>query len=36
MAFFRCIREEGIKYKDPVVDADSNVPRPDVVEGVTS
>lgn len=35
MAFVQCMREEGIKFKDPVMDADSNVPSLDVVEGVT-
>jgi hypothetical protein len=35
MAFVQCMREEGIKFKDPVMDADSNVLSLDVVEGVT-
>lgn len=34
MAFVQCMRDEGIKLKDPVVDSDGNVQAPEVVEGV--
>jgi hypothetical protein len=29
------MRDEGIEFKDPVVDSDGNVQRPELVEGVT-
>ncbi len=29
------MRDQGIEYKDPVVDSDGNVQRPQLVEGVT-
>jgi hypothetical protein len=35
MAFVQCMRDEGIEYKDPLVDSDGNVQRPELVEGVT-
>jgi hypothetical protein len=35
MAFVQCMRDEGVEYKDPVVDSDGNVQRPEPVEGVT-
>jgi hypothetical protein len=35
MAFVQCMRDQGIEYKDPVVDSDGNVQRPQLVEGVT-
>jgi hypothetical protein len=35
MAFVQCMRDEGIEFKDPVVDSDGNVQRPELVEGVT-
>jgi hypothetical protein len=34
MAFVQCMRDEGIEFKDPVVDSDGNVQRPELVEGV--
>ena len=34
MAFTQCMREQGIEYKDPVVDSRGNVQRPQLVEGV--
>ena len=36
MAFVQCMRDQGIQYKDPVVDSDGNVQRPGFVEGFTS
>jgi hypothetical protein len=35
MAFVQCMRDRGIEYKDPVVDSDGNVQRPQLVDGVT-
>ncbi len=35
MAFVECMRTEGMKLKDPVVDADGNVQKPEPVEGIT-
>lgn len=35
MAFVQCMRDQGIQFKDPQVDADGNVQRPEPVEGVT-
>ena len=35
MAFVQCMREEGIEFKDPVVDSDGNVQQPEFVEGFT-
>ena len=35
MAFVQCMRDEGIEYKDPVVDSDGNVQRPELLEGFT-
>ena len=35
MAFVQCMRDEGIEFKDPVVDSDGNVQRPELVEGFT-
>jgi hypothetical protein len=35
MAFVQCMRDQGIEYKDPVVDSEGNVQRPELVEGVT-
>jgi len=35
MAFVQCMRDEGIEFKDPVVDADGNVLAPELVEGFT-
>jgi hypothetical protein len=34
MAFVQCMRDEGIEYKDPVVDSEGNVQRPELAEGV--
>jgi len=36
MAFVQCMRDHGIQYKDPVVDSDGNVQRPEFVEGFTT
>jgi hypothetical protein len=36
MAFVQCMREEGIEYKDPVVDSDGNVQQPEFIEGFTA
>jgi len=33
MAFVECMRDQGIQYKDPVIDSDGNVQQPEVVEG---
>lgn len=33
MAFVQCMRNEGIEFKDPVVDSDGNVQPPELVEG---
>lgn len=33
MAFVQCMRDQGIEYKDPVVDSDGNVQRPEFVDG---
>ena len=33
MAFTECLREQGIKVLDPVVDADGNVEKPELAEG---
>ena len=35
MAFVQCMRDQGIQYKDPVVDSDGNVQTPELVEGFT-
>lgn len=35
MNFVQCMRDEGIEFKDPVVDADGNVQQPELVEGVS-
>jgi len=35
MAFVQCMRDQGIQFKDPQVDADGNVLPPEPVEGVT-
>jgi len=35
MAFVQCMRDEGIEFKDPVVDSDGNVQEPEFVEGFT-
>ena len=35
MAFVQCMRDEGIEFKDPVVDSDGNVQAPELVEGFT-
>jgi hypothetical protein len=34
MAFTQCMRDQGIEYKDPMVDSDGNVQRPELAEGV--
>jgi hypothetical protein len=36
MAFVQCMRDQGIEYKDPVVDSEGNVQRPEFVEGFTA
>ena len=36
MAFVQCMRDEGIEFKDPVVDSDGNVQRPEYVKGFTA
>jgi len=36
MAFVECMRDEGIQYKDPVVDSEGNVQQPELVEGFTA
>ena len=33
MAFVQCMRDEGIEFKDPLVDSDGNVQAPELVEG---
>jgi len=35
MAFVQCMRDEGIEFKDPEVDSEGNVQRPELVEGFT-
>jgi hypothetical protein len=35
MTFVQCMRDQDIEYKDPVVDSEGNVQRPEFVEGVT-
>ncbi|MFC2046545.1 hypothetical protein ACFLTC_03380 [Chloroflexota bacterium] len=35
MAFVQCMRDEGIEFKDPLVDSDGNVQFPELVEGLT-
>jgi hypothetical protein len=35
MAFVQCMRDEGIEFKDPVVDSEGNVQRSEFVEGFT-
>jgi hypothetical protein len=35
MAFVQCMRDEGIEFKDPVVDSDGNVQEPEFIEGFT-
>ena len=35
MAFVQCMRDEGIEFKDPVIDSDGNVQQPEFVEGFT-
>ena len=35
MAFVQCMRDQGIEYKDPVVDSDGNVQAPEFAEGFT-
>ncbi|MCP4424973.1 MAG: hypothetical protein GY803_10805 [Chloroflexi bacterium] len=35
MNFAQCMRDEGIEYQDPVVDAKGNVQRPELVAGVS-
>ena len=35
MAFVECMRDQGIEYKDPMVDSDGNVRAPELVEGFT-
>jgi hypothetical protein len=34
MAFTQCMRDQGIELMDPVVDAEGNVQRPELAEGV--
>ena len=34
MALTECLREQGIEVLDPVVDADGNVDKPELAEGV--
>jgi hypothetical protein len=34
MAFAQCMRDQGIEFKDPVVDAEGNMQAPEPVEGV--
>ena len=34
MAFTQCMREKGMQFKDPVVDSEGNVQKPEPVEGV--
>ena len=36
MAFVQCMRDQGIEFKDPVVDAEGNVQRPEYVDGFTA
>jgi hypothetical protein len=36
MAFVQCMRDQGIEFKDPVVDSEGNVQRPEFVEGFTA
>jgi len=33
MAFVQCMREEGIEFKDPEIDADGNIKKPQFVDG---
>jgi hypothetical protein len=33
MTFAQCMRGEGIEFKDPMVDSEGNVQRPELVEG---
>jgi hypothetical protein len=35
MAFVQCMRDQGIEFKDPMVDAEGNVQVPEFVEGFT-
>ena len=35
MAFTQCMRDQGIEFKDPVVDSDGNVQPPELVKGAT-
>jgi hypothetical protein len=35
MNFVQCMREQGIEYMDPAVDAEGNVQAPEFVEGVS-
>jgi len=35
IAFVQCMRDQGIKYEDPVVDSDGNVQPPKLIEGFT-
>ena len=35
MAFTQCMRDQGIEYRDPIVDSEGNVQQPDFAEGVT-
>jgi len=35
MAFTQCMREQGIEFKDPMVDSDGNVQRPELVEATS-
>ena len=35
VAFAQCMRDQGIEYKDPVVDFEGNVQQPEFVEGFT-
>lgn len=34
MAFTQCLRDQGVKVLDPVVDADGNVGKPELAEGL--
>ena len=33
MAFTQCLREQGIEVRDPVVDSEGNVEKPEFIEG---
>jgi len=33
MAFTQCLREQGIEVRDPVVDSEGNVDKPEFIEG---